>query len=57
MVNFPEVEWARKWKKNSSSCVNVLHKTSHRKLTSWSCSDGKELYQKCSARVELSFCL
>ena len=48
----------RKRKKNSSSCVYVLHKTSHQEISRPSRAvTAKKCTQKCNARAELLFLL
>ena len=48
----------RKRKKNSSSCVYVLHKTSHQEISRPSRAvTVKKCTKKCNARAELLFWL
>ena len=48
----------RKRKKNSSSCVYVLHKTPHREISCPSRAvTAKKCTKKCDARAELLFWL
>ena len=61
-MKFPRVEFLetapkfRKRKKNSSSCVYVLHKTSHQEITRPSRAvTAKKCTKKCNTRVEFLF--
>ena len=63
-MKFPRVEFLetapkfRKRKKNSSSCVFVLHKTSHQEISRPSRAvTEKKCTKKCNARAELLFWL
>ena len=63
-MKFPGVEFLettpkfRKRKKNSSSCVKVLHKTSHQEISRPSRAvTEKKCTKKCNARSELLFWL
>ena len=64
LVKFPRVKFVgtapkfRKRKKNSSSCVYVLHKTSHQEISRPSRAvTAKKCTKKCNARAELLFWL
>ena len=63
-MKFPGVEFLEtapkfsKRKKNSSSCVYVLHKTSHQEISRPSRAvTAKKCTKKCNARAELLFWL
>ena len=60
---YPGVEFlgtalkVRKRKRISSTCFHVSITRRIRKFTSWSCSDGKEMYQTVCCACKLLFCL